>query len=209
MNFDELYKKYKNNSATDEEREYVEAEIEKAKKVSRILNNDEPEGEEKTVKLSDIDVIKKAKKKFNNKNTIKTIIIVCISLLVIGALTAGGIAATIFISANKSMTVTEKEAIEIARNIVAEHEGIENTDSIVVGDVDTDLEIRSNLVDSYFKYEINVACDGYGYEVVINANSGFASISGNHYRSRHDRYDDHHDFDYDDRYDDFDDRYDD
>lgn len=206
MNFDELYKKYKDNSATDEERAYVEAEIEKAKSISRILNTDEPERKEKTVKLSDVDIIKRAKKKFNNKNTLKTIIIVCISLFVIGALTVGGIAAAIFISANRSMTVTEKEAIEIARNIVAEHEGIEDTDSIMVGDVDTDIEIRSNLFNSYFRYDIEVACDGYGYEVIINANTGYASISGDHYRSRHDRYDDdRHDFDYDDLDDRFDD----
>ncbi|MBE6574161.1 MAG: hypothetical protein E7652_07195 [Ruminococcaceae bacterium] len=196
MKFDELYRKYKDNTATDEERAYVEAEIAKAKGISEILNADKPADQEKTVKFSDVDIIKKAKKKLNSRNTLKTVIIVCLCVAVIGVLVAGGLYAAVFLSANKSKNLSRKEAVEVAKNCLAEHERIANVGDIRVGEVDEDIETRNNPFNSFYIYEVDLTYDGYSYEVVVNGNTGYASISGDHYRwDNDDHYDD------DDRYD--------
>ena len=38
MNFEELYEKYINGTATEEERAYVEAEIQKARRLTQLID---------------------------------------------------------------------------------------------------------------------------------------------------------------------------
>ncbi|MGN0612904.1 MAG: hypothetical protein ACI4JB_03310 [Porcipelethomonas sp.] len=172
MNFEETYKKYKNGEATEEEKAFIEGEIVKARKISAILDRDI---DEKAVDEVDGEIIKKAKKAFRFKTTIRTVIIVISCVAVLTGITVGGVLGISLYSAGRSIQVTEDEAIDLAKDYVIDN--IENIGSeMSVEAVKRELELDIKLTDSVYIYEIKIDNGGNKYKIEVNSVSGYARI---------------------------------
>ncbi len=174
MNFEELYKKYKDGTATEEEKAFVESEIEKARAVSSILDG---EADGPTINEADSETVRKAKKAFNLRTTIKTITVTVICIVVIAVLGAGAIFGTAYFSANGSKNLTKEEATEVAENFLREHLGGDQTAEMIIGESETELDIGSRLTDSVYVYEINIISGDYCYQVEVSSKTGYAVIT--------------------------------
>lgn len=173
MNFEELYIKYKNGTATDEESAFVEYEIEKARIVDRVLEKN-INTEDNIINPADEKTVLKAKKAFNLRHTIKTVIITVISITVIASIALGIIFGTAYISANSSKAITKEEAIESATQLIKEHT---NSDEIIVNENELELDIGTKLTDSVYIYEIDIISGDYSYTVEVSAKTGYAVIT--------------------------------
>lgn len=173
MNFEEIYEKYKAGTATDEEKAFVEAEIEKAKKISSMLDE---QPSEPVVEQADDETYKKAKKTFSRKTTLKVVIIVVCCIAIIGALVGGTVLGVSYYSASDAEELTEEQAIQAAKQCVADAYG-EDVEGLVHTDVEKELEMDRKLTKSIYVYEIEIKSTTCEYEVEVNAQSGFAHIT--------------------------------
>ena len=88
MKFEELYEKYLDGTATEEEREYVEGEIEKARKLNDILDRQDAR---RVIEPVEEDEVKKAQKAFNFKALIRTVVVVTVVFLLMAGGVLGGV----------------------------------------------------------------------------------------------------------------------
>lgn len=169
MNFEEVYAKYKAGTATDEEKVYVESEIEKAKAISDLLFEGKDKVEYNSPEKEEIRTVKKA---FRTKTAITALIVTAISIVVIvGAVlgTVFGIAAT---AAKKEINYTSSQAEEIAIAYVLDNYA-EEGDTLVVKENDRYLDMKGRLKDSRYAYSIEIICGGdLEVEVSVDAKSG-------------------------------------
>ena len=175
MNFEELYEKYKAGTASVEERAAVLREIEAARRVSAILEEDH--SMEAQIAPADRETVKKAKKAFDLRTTIRTVVICAICVVVLGALACGAIFGTAIVSAHKARNLTEEQAIDAAKALLATHaEGSAITD-MIVSDVESELDMHVKLTDTVYVYEIELLLGDYRYQVDVSAKTGYAVIS--------------------------------
>jgi len=176
MNFEELYEKYKAGTASAEERAAVLKEIEAARRVSAILEKEEPQGGVQ-IAPADRETVKKAKKAFDLRTTIRTAVICAICVAVLGALACGAIFGTAIVSAHRARNLTEEQAIEAAKALLATHvEGSALTD-MIVSDAESELDMQIKLTDTVYVYEIELQLGNYRYQVDVSAKTGYAVIS--------------------------------
>ncbi|MBQ8533252.1 MAG: hypothetical protein IJ462_00280 [Clostridia bacterium] len=175
MNFDELYKKYKDGTASKKQRTMVEAEIQKSKRVLEMI--DEDNGIEVTIEPADEETVRKAKRSFNIKTTVKTVVITLICIIVVSAIAFGAFFGTAFLSANNSRVITEEQAIEEAKLLIAEHIGNVESKDIIISEIETELDIGSKITDSIYVYEIKLICNECKYEVEVSSKTGYAVIT--------------------------------
>ena len=177
MNFEEAYKKYKDGSADDKEKAFVEAEIEKARKISALLDSETDEEnnhDDELLEEADSELIKKAKKAFMKKTTLRTIIIVVLSIVVIAGLVAGVIFGTAYYFASSNTEITEDEATEIGMECMAEYVG--TNEGIVVRSVERELEPELKLNDSIFVYDLHIQFEDRQYKIEVSSVSGYAKV---------------------------------
>ena len=112
MNFEAIYQKYKDGTATDEERAFIDSEIEKARKISSILDPQEPP------ELNEVEAetVKKAKKAFNLRSTLRTVVITVSCIAILAVLAFGAIFGTAYISANNAKNLSQEEAVDAAKS---------------------------------------------------------------------------------------------
>ena len=96
MNFEEAYQKLRAGTATDEEAAFVARELENVRRISAIL--DDPALSDPGIKQAEVETVQKARKAFNRKTLIRTLIITLCSLLAIAAI----VCSILFIPANIS-----------------------------------------------------------------------------------------------------------
>lgn len=175
MNFEELYEKYKTGTASVEERAAVLREIEAARRVSTLLEKDHDIGVQ--IAPAERETVKKAKKAFDLRTTVRTVVICAICVAVLGALACGAIFGTAIVSAHRSKNLTEEQAIDAAKALLATHaEGSVLTD-MIVSDVESELDMQIKLTDTVYVYEIELQLEDYRYQVDVSAKTGYAVIS--------------------------------
>jgi TRAP-type mannitol/chloroaromatic compound transport system permease large subunit len=175
MNFEELYEKYKAGTASVEERAAVLREIEAARRVSALLEEDRGMGEK--IAPVDRETVKKAKKAFDLRTTVRTVVICAICVAVLAVLVCGAIFGTAIVSAHKARNLTEEQAIDAAKALLATHaEGSAITD-MIVSSVESELDIQIKLTDTVYVYEIELLLGDYRYQVDVSAKTGYAVLS--------------------------------
>ncbi|MBP3291211.1 MAG: hypothetical protein J6M26_02050, partial [Clostridia bacterium] len=114
MNYEEAFKNYENGTATEEEKAFVKAELEKAKALSSIIDDDKVVETPSPIAEADVEEIKTAKKQFKIKHLLFALGAVAMLVAMVGAVLGGvfGYAAS---SAKKQMAVNETKAVEIGR----------------------------------------------------------------------------------------------
>jgi len=174
MRFEEAFEKVEAGTATDEERAFVQAEINKLSRIRDLL--DQPVPKEELVEAEEQQVIK-ARKRFNRKTTWRVILVSLVSLAVIAAIVCGIIFIPSLTSAHRSQKLTREQCRDIAIDFLADYTG-EEPQRMIVHDVDRELRIRNGLTDATFAYEVEiVTSQGIEYTIEVSAKSGYAMLT--------------------------------
>ena len=175
MNFEDAYKKLRDGTATDEEAAFVARELENVRRISSILDN--PELSDPGISQAEIETVQKARKVFNHKTLIRTIMVVLCSLLVI----AGIVCALLFlpssISASGKVKLTKEQAVEAAYACLVKEVGEEEAGRFYVDYAHRHLRYVGNIFDAIYVYKIEYEdIHGREYEIEVNSNSGYTVI---------------------------------
>ena len=175
MNFEEAYQKLREGTATDEEAAFVARELENVRKISAILDN--PALSDPGIGRAEAATVQKARKSFNQKTLIRTVIIVLCSLLAVAAI----ICAILFIPSNVSAAgkqkYTKDQAVDRAYACLVEQVGEEQAQHFYVDYAHRHLRYVGSIFDAIYVYKVEFE-DVYGreYEIEVNSNSGYAVI---------------------------------
>ena len=180
MDFEELYKKVENGTATDEEAAFVAREIVKAKKISSIIGDADDDFDEPpkapAFEEAGMDTVQKARRSYNFKNTIRIIVIVLIMIALVTGGTLWYIFGTAAASAKKSASIDQEAAMDIARELAAEYTEAD-PDKLVVHDVDRHLDLSDGIRRAMRIYEIELRDGTREFEVRVNAVTGEARLT--------------------------------
>lgn len=173
MNFEESYEKFLNGTASEEEIKFVAEEIKKAKEIDRILNL--PTDAPKFEAVSD-DTVVKARRDFNRKNFVRTLIIILSSLCVIAATVCGIIFIPSTVSARQSRRYSREECTAIAIECASQYLSQDNSTEFLIRDVDRHLSLRSGLRRAVYMYEVDLENEAHEIEIYVNSSSGYAEV---------------------------------
>lgn len=173
MNFKEAYNHFLDGTASSEEIEFVRAEMKRAREIDSILEK-VPDGE--IFNEVEKETIKKARKQFNLKNTIRIIIVVLCVLAFLAAAICGYIFGTAVPAAKRNSKITREQALVIAEDFLTDFLG-KDASRFIVHDIDRHLNTSHGLKNSVYCYEIELRDGITEYEITVNADSGYATIT--------------------------------
>ena len=126
---------------------------------------------------AEIETVQKARKVFNHKTLIRTIIVVLCSLLVIAAIVCAILFIPSNISASGKVKLTKEQAIEAAHACLVEEVGEEEAGRFFVDYAHRHLRYVGSIFDAIYVYKVEYE-DIYGreYEIEVNSNSGYTVI---------------------------------
>lgn len=163
-------------TATDEEREFVEQELEKAKKMTEIIDSYE-QNHAPITQECDSETVQKAKKSLTKKSILRMLIISVSVLLLVSAIILSAVFGTAFGSANKACNYSEEDAKQIALSCVADY--VDNPSAkMYVTECEREIEYSSDLRHSVYVYEITIQYGlAYEIELHVNAKTGIVAIT--------------------------------
>ena len=175
MNFEDAYKKLRDGTATDEEAAFVARELENVRRISSILDN--PELSDPGIGQAEMDTVQKARKVFNQKTLIRTVVVVLCSLLVIAAIVCAILFIPSNISASGKVTLSKEQAVEVAHACLVEELGEEEAGRFYVDYAHRHLRYVGSIFDAIYVYKIEYEdIHGREYEIEVNSNSGYTVI---------------------------------
>ena len=173
MNFEEVYRKFLEGTASDEETLFLAAEIRKAKEVDALLSRltENPIFEE----ASD-ETVTKARKTFLRKSLYHTFITILVSLTAFAAVVCGVLFIPSTISAKQQENYSREECAEIALERAREYDP-QSVREFVIHDIDKHIYLGDGLGEALYTYEIELRNGEYEIEIWVNASSGFTEIT--------------------------------
>lgn len=174
MNFEESYERFLNGTASDDEVNFVAEEIRKAKEIERILNLP---AESPVFEAASDETVIRARKSFNRKNLIRTLVVIICSLAFLAALVCGILFIPSTLSARQSRKFTRDECTQIAIECAAQYFGNSDESKFVVHDVDRHLSMRHGLTKAVYMYEVELINDTHEIEIYVNSSSGYAEVT--------------------------------
>ena len=175
MNFEEAYNKLKDGTATDEEAAFVARELENVRKISAILDN--PGLADPGLVKAEHETVQKARKAYNRKTIIRTIIIVVCSLAIIAAVVCGILFIPSNISASKSLSITKQQAQDKAYTCLVEMVGEEEAKEYYVDYNIRHIRYTGDVFHAVYVYVVEFENSfGREYEIEVNGRSGYAVV---------------------------------
>ena len=173
MNFDIVYEKYINGTATEEEKVYIEAEIAKARKLNAIIDSMEAK---RPIAPAETEEVKRATKTMKKRFGLRALAIVLAVLIGATVLAVGTGVGYVHVRASSRAQYNRADCIELAKKSVADHSDVVSTE-LFVGDVDREIRFyNGKLSDATYVYEIEVHKGSVEYEVTVNTATGQAVI---------------------------------
>ena len=175
MNFEEAYQKLRDGTATDEEAAFVARELENVRRISAIL--DDPGLSDPGITEAEVETVQKARKEYNRKTAIRTVVIVLSCLLAIAAIVCALLLGPSSVSAAGKVKLSKQEAVEAARACLVEEVGEEQAAAFFVDYAHRHLRYAGNIFDGIYIYKIEFE-DSFGreYEIEVNSSSGYTVI---------------------------------
>lgn len=169
MDFEKAYQKFLDGTATKKEIEFVRKEMKKANEINDILNKVK---KEHVIEDAEKETVKKAMKIYWKKDTLKIILIVSCSILILGICIACAIGLPILNNAKNNMNYTKEEAKEIARQYVLEKHP-SNKNKIEIYKVEKELEVEGRIKRAHYIYVVEIY-NGKNdiYEIEIDSKTG-------------------------------------
>ncbi len=173
MNFEKAFENYKNGTATEEERAYVENEIAKARRINEAI---EEMDSKRVVEKAESHDVKKAIKKMKIKTGVRIAVISFIVVLAVALIATVSTVIYVNSSASGKAAFTKTECIEAAKEAVLDKIGDPNAE-MRMRDVERDIRFEyGKLSSATFVYEIEIASGYLEYEVVVDSVTGKAVI---------------------------------
>ena len=175
MNFEEAYRKLREGTATDAEAAFVARELENVRRISSIL--DDPALSDPEISKAKLETLQKARKAFNHKALIRTVVIVLCSLLIIAAVVCSILFIPSNISASGKVKLTKEQAVEAAYACLVKEVGEEQAEDFYVDHAHRHLRYVGSIFDAVYVYKVEFE-DPHGreYEIEVNSNSGYTVI---------------------------------
>lgn len=151
MKFEEVYKKFLEGTATDEEIEFVRSEMKKASEINDILNNKQ----ENLIDKAEQETVKKAMKSYWKKDTLKILVIVCTIVVVLSLAISLAIGIPVLSNAKNNTNYTVEQAEVIAIEYLIERYP-NSKDKIEVYKVEKELEVEGRLKNARYIYVLDV-----------------------------------------------------
>lgn len=192
MNYEDAFRHYKEGTATEEEKAFVQDELARARALSTLLDDQSLNVKAEPIKEADAKEVREAKQQFLWKRVLAGVLSITI-LLVILAAVLGGVFGAAAGYAKKSVVVGVDEARALAEHYAwdrATTEGVyvlrngQRVQMLFEGDamysetardIDEKFQFENNLVDSYYVYRIEVkgfdSVNHYEWEYEIDVNS--------------------------------------
>ena len=177
MDFKDTYKKYLDGTATDEEKTFVEAEIERAKLVNNeIISNAKVEEAKPAVNSTQ-------KKEKSLRQTIKTIIISIVVFLIVSIIayaTVSGISVSNAVDNIKVQPeVAKEDALEYAYMYARDHYGYSGSMEMLISVQESDsreLVFKFPLSKCYYMYEFEFVAGDIEFEIHVNSSTGMPHL---------------------------------
>ncbi len=175
MNFEEAYQKLREGTATDEEAAFVARELENVRRISAIL--DDPSLSAPGIQQAEVETVQKARKAFNSRTLVRTVIIVLCSLLAIAAIVCAILFIPSNISASGKLKLTKEQAVEAAYACLVDEVGEDRAAAFSVDYAHRHLRYTGGIFDAIYVYKVEFE-NAYGseYEIEVNGNSGYTVI---------------------------------
>lgn len=176
MDFKETYKKYLAGEASDKEKAFVEAEIEKARMVNaEILSSANAEIKTPEEKI-------KAKKKKSLRQTIKTIIISVIVFAIIFVILVGAVGILAISNAKNNLKTDETQAITAATEYAYIYARDNfayagSMEQMVVKRETKELELHFPFNNCHYSYEFEFVAGYTEIDVEVDASTGICRIT--------------------------------
>lgn len=188
MNYEEAFRHYREGTATEEEKAYVQEEIAKAKALSTLLDDQAIAVKPAPIKEADAKEVKEAKQQLAWKRVLAGLLSMVVLLVIIGAV-LGGVFGSAAVYARDSVVFSKADAAQIATefayNDAVARFGFAGSISDFYAEptreIDDKFNFESNLRGSYYTYKVEVTgwtTDGweYDYEIEVNAKTGSCSV---------------------------------
>lgn len=178
MSFEQIYEKYLNGTATEEEKLYIEEEIAKARKLAEIM--DKKQLEDPVVEQADTELVKSARKKFSKRATISGVIIVFAVMIVVTAIVLGSIFGVAVSGAKKQQQYSIEEAkqfaIEFCDNNYSTDKITGLSSQFFVDEANAELVMTKTLKNSYYKYVIELKNGIVEIEVEVDSRTSLIKV---------------------------------
>lgn len=152
MDFEKAYQNFLNGTASPEETEFVRSEMKKANDINGILTNVKNEGATNTAER---ETVKKAIKTYWKKDTLKILLIVCCSVIVLAIGIACAIGIPILSNAKDNMNYTAEQAKVIAIEYLT-NKYPDSAEKIEVYRVEKELEVEGRIKNARYIYVLDV-----------------------------------------------------
>ncbi len=173
MNFDVVYEKYLNGTATEEEKAYIEAEIAKAKKLNAIIDSMDAK---RAIAPAETEEVKRATRTMKKRFGLRVLAIVLAVLIGATVIVVGTMVGYVHVKASGRAQYNRSDCIELAKKSIADHSDVVSTE-LFVGDVDREVRFyNGKFSDATYVYEIEVHKGAVEYEVTVNTATGQAVI---------------------------------
>jgi len=172
MNFEELYEKYQNKTATEEEIAYVEGEIAKARRLSAILDEQD---QRRAIKPADEETTERSVRRFLKKTRIRIALTAALALVLLAALLFGGVYTYALIGATNRSRLSRDEAAALCCELLVEKGYADSTDGMRV-EIERDLALHHGLSRAYFEYDVEISYEGREYEFYVDATGSEARL---------------------------------
>lgn len=175
MNFEEAYKKLREGTATDEEAAFVARELENVRRISSIL--DDPALSDPGISKAKLETVQKARKAFNKKTLIRTVMIVLGCVLILAAIVCSILFIPSNLSASGKVELSKQQAVEAAYACLVKEVGAEQAQTFYVDYAHRHLRYVGSIFDAIYVYKVEFE-DPHGreYEIEVNSNSGYTVI---------------------------------
>lgn len=169
MDFEKAYQKFIDGTATPEEVEFVRSEMKKASDVNNILAGVKNDG---ATSEAEKENVKKAIKTYRKKDTVKTLLIVAASILVLAIGITLAIGIPIFANAKDNVKYDKAAAQEIAVEYIAEYTN-SSVNDIKVVEYEKELEVEGRIKKAHYVHVFEVR-DGANrvWEIEIDSRTG-------------------------------------
>ena len=175
MNFEDAYQKLRAGTATDEEAAFVARELENVRKISAVL--DDPGLSDPGITKAGEETVKKARKEFNKKTLVRTIVTVLCVLASIAAIVCAILFIPSNITAAGKQNITKQQAVDAAKEVMVNELGAEEAETFYVDYAIKHLRYERDIFHGVYVYKVEFQ-DAYGreYEIEVNTDSGYAVI---------------------------------
>lgn len=185
MNFEDAFKHYQDGTATDEEKEYVREQLDKAKGFSELFDDEGINVKPAPLAEADIAQVRKARKQFKWQHLLLPMLCMAIAIIIVGAI-LGGVFGAAAKYAETNIVYGRAESAQIAKNyafsLVSDPNSpynisfITSADDFYVDDIDKKfIYDNDNIKKSYYIYRIELNTRTGNFSIEIDVDTRYAN----------------------------------